>query len=238
VAVSLTLTPSHRRHAIVGLVTLGVCATVVVLTGVTPELWIDVDEPKADSWLWRLSVAAADTALVLLVATLLWGPVHVWRGGRPAVHHPWRRALGIWAGSVALAHVSLAVFVHARWQKVWSNWLEISPPRLVGGDRGLANWLGLFQVVLIVMLLWLSRDDALRRLGARTWKWLQRSVYVLGIMVAVHALLYHRIEERITAHRVPVLVLISLALIGQVSGVVFVLWRTRMRRSPPHGGAS
>lgn len=211
----------------IGLAALGVWVGIVLLTGLTPERWVDVDEPKADSWLWRCSVAAADTALVLLAATLLAGPLRVLRGGSPAVHRPWRRVLGIWAGVAALVHVSLAVGVHARWTRLWSNWLELSPPTLVGGNRGIANWLGALQVALVVLLLWLSRDEALRRLGGRTWKWLQRSAYLLVAAVALHALLYHRIEQRIAAHRLPVIAVLVVVAAAQLLGVVVVLLRRR-----------
>jgi DMSO/TMAO reductase YedYZ heme-binding membrane subunit len=217
----------RRQHVIVGLVAALLFAAVMTLTGWTPELWVDVPDPKADSLLWRFSVSAADTSVALLAATLLFGPIRVMRGHRPAVHRPWRRVLGIWTGIMALLHVSAAVFVHARWQKFWSNWLEIAPPTLVGGDRGLANWLGLAQVAIVILLLWLSRDAAVRRLGGGTWKWLQRSTYVLALLVAAHALLYHRIEERITEHRIPIIAVLVVILVGQLAGVGTVLLRRR-----------
>ncbi|HSF84514.1 MAG TPA: hypothetical protein VLG28_02490 [Acidimicrobiia bacterium] len=222
---------SRRRHVTVGVIAVGLFGLVFIATGYTPELWVDMADPKADSLLWRFSVSAADTSLALLTATLLFGPVHVIRGGRPTIHRPWRRVIGVWGGAMALVHVSAAVFVHARWQKVWSNWLEIAPPTLVGGDRGLANWLGLAQVAIVVLLLWLSRDGALRSLGGRTWKRLQRSSYVLVVLVGAHALLYHRIEARIAVHRAPIIALLVLMLLGQLAGIGFVLWRR-------HGAAS
>lgn len=200
---------------------------VLLLTGQTPELWVDIPDRKADSMLWRFSVSAADTSVALLAATLLFGPIRVLRGGRPSIHRPWRRVLGIWAGIMALLHLSTAVFVHVRWQNVWANWVEISPPRLVGGDRGLANWLGLIQVVLVIMLLWLSRDAAVRMLGGRKWKWLQRSTYILVALVAAHALLYHRVEERIAAHRAPIVALFGLIVVAQLAGFAVVVWRRR-----------
>ncbi len=219
------MTAATRRNIVVGATVVSVLAAIVVLTGVTPERWVDVDEPKAASWLWRLSVSAADTAVLILAATLLVGPLRVLRGGRPTTHLPWRRTLGIWAGGVALLHVSLAVFVHARATRLWSNWLELSPLELVGGARGLANWLGLLQVAIVAMLLWLSRDEALRRLGGRTWKWLQRSAYVLVIAVAVHALLYHRVEQRIAAHRIPLYLVLGFVIAAQLAGMAVVLRR-------------
>jgi DMSO/TMAO reductase YedYZ heme-binding membrane subunit len=202
-----------------------VFGAILLLTGTT--LWVDFDEPKADSWLWRISISAADTSLVLIAATLLWGPVRVLRHGRPVVHHPWRRALGIWAGLFGLAHVALAVFVHASWDRLWTNWFLITPPSLAGGPRGVANWLGVAQVTLVVLLLWLSRDQALRRLGPARWKRLQRSTYVLAALVAVHAVLYFTVEQRIVAHRLPVIVVLLTMAVGQLAGLALIWRRNR-----------
>lgn len=217
-----------RLDVLVGAIAIGLFIAIILLTGLSPERWVDNNELKSSSWLWRTSVAAADTSLALLVAALAVGPIKVLRGGRPMVHVPVRRTLGVWAGGFTILHVSLAIFVHARAARIWSNWLELSPIEFTSGQRGLANWLGLAQLAIVVGLLWLSRDVALRRLGPVLWKRLQRSTYVLAGLVAVHALLYQAVEARIPVHSNTVRTVLGAMLAAQLVAAA-VVWRRRLR---------
>ncbi len=224
---------AKRRTLSVGLAALAGFCLFLVLTGFSPERWVDNEDLKATSWLWRLSVSAADTSLVLLIVALLIGPINVLRGGQPRVHVPLRRTVGVWAGGFAIGHVSLAVFVHAGFPRIWSNWVELTPPGLTTGRRGLANWLGLALLALVIALLWLSRDAALRRLGRSKWKLLQRSTYVLAGLVAIHAILYQSVEQRIAAHATPVRIGLFAVLAIQLVGFIVVSGRARSAPSPP-----
>ena len=55
---------------------------------------------------------------------------------------------------------------------------------------------GLVIGVLILMLLLLSSDRALRLLGTRWWKRLQRSAYLLFVVTLVHGLAFQLLEAR------------------------------------------
>lgn len=55
---------------------------------------------------------------------------------------------------------------------------------------GLGNWTGLAALVLVVGLLALSSDAALRKLKAGPWKRLQRLNYALFALVILHAFFY------------------------------------------------
>ncbi len=218
---------AERHHLVVGGVTVALALGLLVLTGLTPERWVDIDQAKADTWNWRLSTASADTSLILLVATLTVGPWRVLRGRRPSIHRPLRRALGIWAGAMGLLHVAFALFIHANGLGVWENWFVSAPSlsdpfTLLRGKRGLANWIGLAQAGLIVVLLVASRDKALRQLGPVWWKRVQRSSYVLMGLIAVHVLLFQSIEQRINRHRIPVLLLLVFVVVVQLGAVVTV----------------
>ena len=219
---------------VAGFVSLGVFGLIVVLSGLTPERWVDLNQAKADSWTWRLSVASADTSLILLALTMLIGPLRVWRGGQPVVHQPGRRLFGLWSATFGLFHVGFAVFVHTKGLALWENWLDPSSSKslpLLTGKRGLANWFGLAQVLLIVGLMLISRNSAIRRLGARRWKQWQRFSYLLAILVTLHLLLYQSIEQRIDRHRLGPLLVVLLLLVGQVGAVV--LQRRRLAAVNP-----
>lgn len=64
------------------------------------------------------------------------------------------------------------------------------------GPFGLANHSGLIVALILLLLLALSNDISLRRLGAARWKSLQRWNYVGAGLLVVHGGLYQIIEKR------------------------------------------
>ena len=50
--------------------------------------------------------------------------------------------------------------------------------------------------LLFLLLLAISNDLSLRRLGTRRWKWLQRWTYAAVALTVLHAVAYQRIEKR------------------------------------------
>jgi sulfoxide reductase heme-binding subunit YedZ len=59
-----------------------------------------------------------------------------------------------------------------------------------------ANWFGLAAALLLVVLLSISNDIALRTLGTRRWKLIQQSTYVVAITVVIHGGIYQILEKR------------------------------------------
>jgi hypothetical protein len=102
---------------------------------------------------------------------------------------------------------------------------------------GLGNWTGLGATVIVVGLLALSSDFALRKLKAGPWKWLQRLNYALFVLVVAHTFYYAAFGGSLltlaspsTLLLVPSLVAV---LVGQIAGVW--LWRRRRRRTTGSG---
>ncbi|HUQ19391.1 MAG TPA: hypothetical protein VM099_07230, partial [Gemmatimonadaceae bacterium] len=60
----------------------------------------------------------------------------------------------------------------------------------------LSNWVGLVATALLLLLLSVSNDFALRTLGTRRWKLIQQMTYVVVIAVVVHGAAYQIIEHR------------------------------------------
>ena len=82
--------------------------------------------------------------------------------------------------------------------------------------------------MIVVGLLALSSDFALRKLRARPWKWLQRLNYALFALVVAHAIYYGALL-RVTSPSTLLLGLSVIAVfIGQAMGVW--LWRRRFSR--------
>lgn len=211
-----------RPGYLVGAAAIALFLALLWVGGWSTEMWLDIDEEKASWWRWRVSIAAANTSVIALAAALAYGPLVVLRGGRPLVHRSLRRAMGVWAGVFALLHVAVAMGIHADLFRPWENYVVFEPFTLVRGSIGLANWLGAAQVVIFVVLIGVSRTAMLRQLGASRWERLQRTTYPLVGLVAIHAFLYHRVEQRLLAHRVLVFIPVAIVFVIQVAGFVTV----------------
>lgn len=146
----------------------------------------------------RWSMATAYVGLVLLAATLTPGAWAGLRGRRYPTSTDLRRDVGVWAGLLSVAHFALGWNVHMRhrWQYFLAE--RAGEPRLLPrlDAFGLANWAGLAATLVAVLLLALSNDRSLRRLGRRRWKRLQTWNVALFVLVVAHGALYQWIERR------------------------------------------
>ena len=73
-------------------------------------------------------------------------------------------------------------------------------------------------MLIVLLLLILSSDRSLRRLGPRRWKSLHRLNYALFGLVAAHGLVYQGLEERNRAYILIMLLLIVAVLLLQLAG--------------------
>lgn len=212
----MALSPTNRRIALVTVGAVALFAVIYLSLGLSSERWVDEPTPKADSVSWRTSVSLAVSAVTFLAIALALGPIRVLRGGRPAVHLPWRRSFGVGGALLASAHLMVALTIHGRllrpWHQFFSGRPSLSDPfTFLSSTRGVANWIGLGVATTLVALAILSRSSWMRRLGAIRWKAAQRAIYVVFLAVAVHAFLYWRVEERLLLQRVLVLAPIAAA---------------------------
>ena len=172
----------------------------------------------------RWSLATAYVALALLVATLVTGPYAVLKGRRHPTSSDLRRDLGIWAGLFGLAHFIFGLQVHLKYRYLY--WFKerhgsgVPIPRI--DAFGLTNDLGIAAVVIVVVLLAISNDVSLRRLGATRWKKLQQWNYWYFGLVIAHMAIYEMIEKRAVG-----LVLLGLLLVGAAVGLQATGWRRR-----------
>lgn len=210
----------------------GLVVGIYLLLAITPELWVDRPVAKASSPRWRIATALADSAVMFLSATLAIGPLRVLRGGRPAVHLPWRRVLGVTGALLAAAHVLVALTIHGSLLRFLHQFFVTTPsfadPFTVRRSvRGYANWVGLAAISVLLVLAFVSRSSWLRRLGSRRWKLAQRSIYLAFAAIALHAFLYWRVEQRLVPHQVLVLTPIALAASLQLTAAAVTVGRGR-----------
>lgn len=175
-----------RNHVVFAAITSGVICGVVVLTA--------GERPVA-----RLSTATAYASLALLVFVLVLGPINVMRGRQNPVSSDLRRDAGIWAASLGIVHVVLGLQVHMSGRM--AHYFVYPPGRwsvmpLRFDAFGIANYTGLFAAIILLILLAVSNDLSLRRLGARLWKTVQRANYLGMVLIIVHGAVYQLLEKR------------------------------------------
>lgn len=168
-----------------------------------------------------MSFATAYAGLVLLAVALAIGPVNVLQRKPNPVSTDLRRDVGIWAALCGIAHTIAGLQVHMHGDFV--RYFTPAPgARVDPGAKAFfsANYTGMAAAILLFMLLLLSNDIALRKLGVPTWKLLQRSTYVVLALVALHAALYERLEKRTALLVVVSAATVLVVLVLQVKGVL------------------
>ena len=146
--------------------------------------------------LFRLSMATGYASVALIGWALLIGPWRVMRGRSAPVSTDLRRDVGIWGGLFGLAHVGTGLFVHLGDPLKYFFFRDQARRVPVRYDLfGFANWSGLAATLVLVLLLLISNDISLRKLGSRRWKAWQRGTYWAGALVVAHGLAYQWIEK-------------------------------------------
>lgn len=148
----------------------------------------------------HISIATAYPALFLTAVPVFLGPWNVLRRRPNPVSFDLRRDLGIWAGIMALVHTAVGLNVHLR-GRMWLYFVD-EHHRLRHDWFGLGNDTGLAAALLFLLLLAISNDLSLRRLGTRRWKSLQRWTYAAVILTVLHAVAYQHVEQRRRAYEV------------------------------------
>ena len=180
------------------------------------------------------STATAYAAIVFLAVSLAIGPRNLLRSRPNPVSTDLRRDVGIWAGTMGVVHTILGLQVHMG----GSLRRYFLPSAGAEGELTAstlafvaANYAGLAGALLLVVLIAISSDVALRTLGLGQWKRIQRSNYFIIAFVAVHGVLYQALEKRR-----PALVMIFGAVVMSV--IVLQLAGMRRRRKTAKRGAA
>jgi sulfoxide reductase heme-binding subunit YedZ len=172
-----------------------------------------------------VNLGAGYASMILIAVTLLLGPWRAWRGRPVAGSFDLRRDTGIAAGVLGLVHVALGLQVHMG-GRIWLYFVpQVFPPRGAKAyDFLLSNYLGLAATLLLVLLLTISNDLSVRRLGSR-WKAIQAWNTPMLVLVLAHALGYQLLELR-----PPILVLFMVVSFAATLAV------RRIGKAPPRRG--
>ena len=187
-------------------------------------------ESRARSYfMQRFTVATGYVATGLLALTLLIGPFNVLLRRRTPVSSYLRRDVGMWTAGFSGVHVISGSLLHGGGELAGLLNYFVMPdgsPRL--NSFGLGNWTGLAATVIVVGLLAISSDLALRTLKAPRWKLLQRLNYALFALVIAHAFFYGALLRMASPFTILLIVSVIAVFVGQASGIW--LWRRRLSR--------
>lgn len=165
----------------------------LVVTALCAAAWYAGEPAEA---IPRLSLLTAWLCFVLLAAALCIGPWRVLHNGQPTLNFLLRRDLGIWAAITALAHL-LAATVVVMTPVYYGRYIDgpdIQPLSVLVGPASIIS--GYLIGIVCLLLLAASSNLALRVLGARRWKRLQRWAYGVFALTAAHGLAFQYIEFR------------------------------------------
>jgi sulfoxide reductase heme-binding subunit YedZ len=178
----------------------------------------------------RVSILSAYQFSVLLAAVLLIGPIFAMGSGRASINIHLRRDLAIWAGITGLLHLYAGIG-----ESMSPGYIAtfVAPP-VANANLERLNELftwgtisGLVIGVLVLLLLGLSSDRVLRRLGTRWWKRLQRCSYAVFILTLAHALMFQYLESRSEWWVIFTIGLALVVLLAQIAGG----WSVHRQRS-------
>lgn len=154
---------------------------------------------------FKTSMATAYGGLFLMSLTLVIGPWNIVFGKPNPVSSYLRRDIGIWAGILAVVHTIVGLQVHMG-GRFWlyfipdTKKIHLIPIRL--DAFGFTNYSGLIAILILILLLSLSNNYALKKLGALRWKKFQKWNYVIAGLVLFHGIIYQVLEKRFLGYSV------------------------------------
>jgi DMSO/TMAO reductase YedYZ heme-binding membrane subunit len=170
----------------------------------------------------RLSIVSAYICLLLLGLALLIGPMTVLRTGRLPGNLYIRRDTGIWAALMGLLHFYLANVLSMNYEYLGIYVENSALPPSAAVRSSLYTWGTIFGYVialLFIVLLVLSSDRMIRKVGLKWWKRIQRISYLGFILTCLHAFAFQVIEARPLLWVLVVLVITMVIIAGQYMGI-------------------
>jgi sulfoxide reductase heme-binding subunit YedZ len=176
-----------------------------------------------------LTQASGYISVLILSISLIIGSINLLLRNSNPVSTYLRRDISIIGGVLAIMHSISGLFVHLR-GKPWQYFLnETEDGYSIRFDNfGLANYTGLMSALIIMLLLIISNDYFLIKLNPTRWKNIQRSSYLMFILIIFHCYYYRIGKENLNIIYWLYIPLFTLVLIFQISGVWLKLSRKQM----------
>lgn len=176
---------------------------------------------KGENSIFKLSMGTAYSSLILLSLSLLIGPWNIYCKKKNPLSSYLRRDIGIWAGIMAIFHIIIGLQVHFN-GKFWLYFIfpadqsHLIPVRY--DPFGITNYAGLVAGLIIIVLLSISNNVALKKLGGVRWKNIQRFNYICAGLVLFHGIIYQLLEKRVIFFVLFFIIISSITVAGQYWG--------------------
>ncbi|MBK7131267.1 MAG: ferric reductase-like transmembrane domain-containing protein [Bacteroidales bacterium] len=176
-----------------------------------------------------ITQASGYISIIILSISLIIGSISLLFKNINPVSTYLRRDISIIGGSLAIIHSIAGLFVHLR-GKTWLYFLNKTEDgyhvRL--DNFGLANYTGLISALIIILLLLTSNDYLLKKLNPTRWKNIQRSSYIMFILILIHCYYYRIGREDPNLIYLFYLPLFAIILIFQMIGVWFKMTKNNL----------
>ncbi|WP_026838493.1 ferric reductase-like transmembrane domain-containing protein [Gillisia sp. JM1] len=128
-------------------------------------------------------------SIFLLAVSLLIGPLNLILRRKNPISTYIRRDIGIFGGVLGIIHSVVGLFMRFT-GKPWLYFVkEVGDDFIIRyGNFGLANYIGLFGALILILLLIISNDYFLGKLKAVKWENLQRFTYLMFLLVIAHSI--------------------------------------------------
>lgn len=180
----------------------------------------------------RVSFLTAYLFLILMTVVLSIGPLRALRTGRPIFNSHLRRDVAVWLGISGLLHL-YAGTVQSMTPLYVGTYVQVGPEDPAAALRQeLFSWGvigGLVILVFLLLLLALSNDCSIIRIGKRWWKRIHRTTYVLFALTIAHALAFQYLEYR-ASWMIALVLLLTAAIVGTQFAAFVAVRRKRRRR--------
>ncbi len=147
----------------------------------------------------RLSVGSAWVCMVFLCAAMLIGPLRRAAGKTAPANIYLRRDLGMWAALQAFIHFYFGTVVSMN-QTYIQAFVHVDTPSLPIETRDqMFAWgssMGLAAGAVLLLLLLISSDRALRLLSTERWKKLQKAAHLALWLTVIHGFVFQVLEAR------------------------------------------
>ena len=163
-----------------------------------------------DEGLWAIRILIAGFALSPLARIL-----------RLPVLHRYKRTVGLFGFTYAAVHGIFYLLYGRVWQfplRIWQTRLYIP--------------LGIAALALLLPLAVTSTDGMMRKMGARSWRSLHRTVYPVMLMIGVHALWQNNIDYTQPRIYLGIIGLLLAVRLPPVMNLLLKLGRERRARRP------
>lgn len=155
----------------------------------------------------QMTLATGYVSFALLAITFSLGPYYYLTARRSPASTYLRRDVSVWASIYAGVHVVVGLQAHLKGRMwayfIYENWRTRMVP--IRHDLfGAANYTGAAATLIMAVLLAISNDASLRRLGIERWRGIQQWGRPFALLMLAHTAAYQLIEHRSAPVVIPV----------------------------------